>query len=155
MAENLTVNAPDFDQIRKETRSLSLEQTLRSIWLILNNELQQRRRTVRAVKEQIEGKVLSSAPASNQNNFDTQGALVVLFTGSTNFDLTGLRNGVEGQVKILANVGTAIITVKNNSGSSDALNRFRTGSGADVSLTQDRDVVVTYLNSLWRELKLV
>ncbi len=153
MAENLSVDAPDFDLIRKES-GRATEDALRSLWYVLNDESRQRRLQARRSDGRIAGKIFTSAATANQNNFDTEDSLIVMFTGASAFNLTGLRNGVEGRVVFLLNVGAGTITVKHASASSDLLNRIRTQTGADVSLTTDKTVVLQYANSLWREMKL-
>ena len=152
MGEQFTVDPPDRDLIRRES-GRATETAIMTNWLVLNDELKRRRRTVLEVKNKLEGKVFSSAPTVAQNDFDTQGAMTVLFTGSTNFNLSGLANPSEGRIITLFNVGSATITVLHASVLSAALNRFRTFSGASVSLTTDKAVTFYYLNSLWRELK--
>ncbi len=153
MAENLSVEAPDFDLIRKET-GRATEDAVRSLWYVLNDERRQRRLQARRSDGRIAGKILTSPIAVNAHNFDSEESLITLFTGAAAINLTGLRNGVEGRVVFLLNIGAGTITVKHASASSDALNRIRTQSGGDVSLTTDKTVVLQYANSLWREMKL-
>lgn len=154
MAESLTVEAPDFDLLRKET-GRATEDAIRSLWYVLNNEMRQRRQTQKRSEDRLKGKILVSAVTSNQNNFDTENAAIVLFTGASAFNLTGLRNGEEGMIKILLNIGAGTITVKHASASSDALNRINAIAAADISLTTGKTVILAYANSLWREIKQV
>lgn len=59
-------------------------------------------------------------------------------------DITGILAGVDGRWLFLWNVGTQTITLKNNSGSSSAANRFLPTSGADVALTANAGVWAFY-----------
>lgn len=152
MSENATVEAPDFDLLRKET-GRATEDAIRTLWYSLNDEMRRRRQTQRRSDSRIAGKILVSAVTTNQNNFDTEDALIVLFTGASALDLTGLRNGVEGRMVFLLNIGAGTKTVKHASGSSDALNRFSAAAAADISLTTGKTVIAAYANSLWREVK--
>ena len=154
MPEQATLDAPDFDLIQKQA-GLAAAVGMRTLWGALNNEMRQRRIGVRLAKEQRVGKITTVSWGSSQNNFDFEGAMILLSTGSSNVDLTGLSKGQEGQILFILNVGSGTITVKNNSASSSAAHRFRTQSGADLSLTTDKTVIVQYANSLWRETKLV
>lgn len=152
MAESLTVEAPDFDLLRKET-GRATEDAIRTLWYVVNNEMRQRRQLQKRSDDRLQGKILTSTVTTNQNNFDTENALIVLFTGASALNLTGLRNGEEGRTVVLLNIGAGTITVKHASASSDALNRFNTAAAADVSLVTGKTVIVSYANSLWREVK--
>jgi hypothetical protein len=57
-------------------------------------------------------------------------------------------------LRVLYNRGTGTVTVKYNSGSSDAANRFDMPGAADVSLTTGKTVVFRYFNSSWRQMVL-
>lgn len=154
MAENLSVESPDFDKIRKESGTATSD-AIRLLWYVTNNEIADRRRGVREAQEKREGKVLSAAPASAQDNFDAQGAFLVVFTGSTAFNLTGIRNGLDGRCLLIHVTGTGTVTVKNESASSDAANRIDSQSGADLSVTTGKTLILNYYASRWREAKLV
>jgi hypothetical protein len=52
---------------------------------------------------------------------------------------------------LLHNTGTATITIKNASASSDATNQILTVTGADKSLTTGKSLLLAYINSRWRE----
>lgn len=153
MAENLSVESPDFDKIRKEA-GLETESAIKLLWFVLNQEIRDRRIGVRQAQEQRVGKVLQSAPTTQQNNFDAKGAWVVEFTGSTNFTLTGIRNGVPGRFLVLHNTGSATITVADDSASSDAANRIISNDSANISLAANETLLLQYLSSRWREVSL-
>lgn len=153
MAENQTIESPDFDRIKKESGSATRD-AIQLLWYVANNEAAERRRGVRAAQEESLRKVKSDAPAAQQDNYDTEGAPLVEFTGSTNFNLTGVRNGQTGMLRAFYNRGSATITVKYNSGSSDATNRFDMQGAADVSLTTGKTVVFRFFNAAWRQMVL-
>lgn len=153
--ENLTLQSPQFDQITKES-GVATRDGVKLLWTALNYEMAQRRRSTTITQDRIAPKVFSAAPTASQNNYDLVGASLLLLTGSSAVNITGIKapSFGEAQVLIIHNIGSATITVVHNSGSSDAENRIRTQSGANVSVTTDKSMILLYLNSLWRELKL-
>lgn len=150
MSENQTVSAPDFDRIRKET-GVTTRDAINLLWLVANDEAAQRRRGILRAMQTDERKVLSDAPTTTQNNYDTQDASVLKFTSSSTFDLTGIRNGTEGRLVEICNLGSATLTVKYDSASSDAINRFDMASAADVAVTTGKWFIARYLNNRWRQ----
>ncbi len=153
MAENLSVEAPDFDLVRKET-GRATEDALRTLWFAINGEMSIRRQNAKRDNDRLQGKILTSAVSANQDNFDTQGALIVIFTDAGAFNITGIRNPTEGRVIYLTNLGAGTKTIKHASANSDAPNRFRTFALGDLGIATDKTVIVEYANSLWREVKL-
>jgi len=93
--------------------------------------------------------------SSSQNNYNPTGlstADVVRLTSSTTVGITGLVGGVAGRVITLQNVGTNIIFLPDQSGSSSAANRFHLksqvtlyGDGGGITLIYDGT------ESMWRE----
>jgi hypothetical protein len=151
MADNLSVESPEFDRIRKETGNAT-EDAIKLLWYALNSEIDLRRQTVRIAKDTDSGKVLAYAPGASMDNFDTQGATTVYFIGGSAQNLTGVRNGVEGRRVMFHNLQAGTITVK-NSATSDAANQFVTSSGGDKSMTTGTSFFSTYINGKWREFK--
>jgi hypothetical protein len=152
VAENLSVEAPDFDEIVKEAGD-STADAARLLWFVLNNEIATSRRGLRTATERIEPKVRTAAPTGAENNYATEGASVLYFTGATSFTLSGVRAPEPGNSRliILYNSGTGTITVANQSASSIAENRFQNSTNADRSLAQHRGMFFIYLGSRWRE----
>lgn len=154
MANNLTIASPDFDSIKNGDDNATAN-AIRLLWFILNDEAKTRRMGVRQATDRSIRKTLTDAPAANQNNYATGGASIIYFTGSTNFNLTGiLGSGQQGERVVIHNEGSGDVTIKHNSGSSDPLNRITTASGADVVIDAGESFVVHYLGGLWREMKL-
>lgn len=153
MAVNLSIESPDFDLIRKQS-GYAVEDAIRLLWNVLNEEQRSRRLGVREAKEKIEGKVKTDPSTSNQDNYDSEGAQTVYFTGGSALNVTGIRNGVEGRVIIFTTLGVGTITYKNNSASSDTANRIVTAGGADVAAATNKTFIVQYLNNRWREVSL-
>jgi hypothetical protein len=94
---------------------------------------------------------------TSQNNVAVPAASTVLrISSSTNVDMTGLSNTdiPMGRIIVLVNVGTSNITLKNNSGSSSAGNKFKLPGGADITLAQDGSVTLMYdtTSAVWRVL---
>lgn len=151
---NLTIASPDFDKI-KHGDQIATADAIRLLWYIANDEAKTRRIGIQSSIDRSIRKTLTDAPTANQNNYATGGAGIIYFTGSTAFNLTGiLGTGEEGERIVLHNEGSGTITVKYNSGSSDAPNRITTQSGADLSLTTGKTVLLHKLGTLWREVKL-
>lgn len=104
-----------------------------------------------------------SAPATTSAGLSTQQdnyapatkSLFVRLNATSNFDLTGLTytSMKDGEIHILSNVGTADITIKNNSGSSTSTNRFLIGT--DIVLLAERCIAVIYdsTSTRWRILE--
>ncbi len=154
MAENLLVESPDFDEIEKKA-GLATRNAIFLLWSVTNQEISLRRKTVRDAKQTFEVKIENAAPGSQQDNFDTDRATVYYFTGGVAFNLTGLRNGVEGAMKFLFNTGSATVTIKHASGSSDAANQILTSTAADKTLVTNSAMLLIYINARWREFKIL
>jgi hypothetical protein len=148
--ENLTIEAPEFDRIKKEAGPATRDAT-QLLWFVANDESAQRRRGIRRAMDVLQPKVKSDAPTAAQHNYDTDGATTIQFTGSTAFNLTGLRNGETGQIKVIHVLGSATVTIKYDDANSDAIHRFDTGSGADVAVATGKTFIAQYLNSRWRQ----
>lgn len=149
MAEQLQIEAPAFDRIRKGDNH-AIEDGIRLLWLVANNEISVRSQTVTRVLNRIAPKVLSAAPTSAQDNYDPGDCGWLLFTGSTAFNWTGIRNGYDGRTLLVENLGSATITLKYENAGSDAANRFYMRGAADVTLATGQTTLLGYHNSRWR-----
>lgn len=91
------------------------------------------------------GVITPTTLAANQNNYTPTGistAAVVRLSASVAVDITGLVSSTSGRIIALCNVGSFNITLKDESASSTAANRFAlTG---DIVLTPDSGVVLQY-----------
>ncbi len=154
MSEQATIEAPEFERIRKGD-PLAVYNAILTLYSALNAEARFRRAGVRLATERERLKVLRLSASAGQNNLDTESCGIVESVGTTAFDLTGLRNGVVGDRVQVTVTGTATMTVKHQSGSSVAENRIITDSGADVAVDQYKSILLTYLSdSRWHETKL-
>lgn len=149
MAENLTVESFDTARIRKESGPVTA-QAIESIWKLLNEINGRLIRGVRRAQDLDLGKSASFAPTSQQDNFDADGLSVVYFTGSTNFTLTGLRNGEDGRRVMLHNGGTATITLAHENAGSNASNRLLIDGDGNANMYTDQTAEFVYLDSRWR-----
>jgi hypothetical protein len=149
MAEQLVIESPAFDRIRKGDGH-AIEDAIRLLWLVANNEASMRTQTVQQAQNQISPKVLSGAPTTQQDNYDARDGGYVLFTSATPFTLTGLRNGIDGRTFIIENLGTGTVTIAHESAGSDAANRFYLRSGASAALATGQAVFAWYVNQRWR-----
>lgn len=149
MAENLTVESFDTARIRHEAGPVT-SQAVDSIWKLLNEINGRLIRSVRRAQNVDNPAATALAPTSQQDNLNADGVGVLLFTGSTNFTITGIRNGVDGRRILLHNAGTATITLAHANAGSDTTNRFHNKGGTGVTIAQDQTVTVVYLAGRWR-----
>lgn len=152
MATNLLVESPDFDRIRKGVPKAT-EDAIRLLWYALNTLSARETQDVYTTQNTFQPLVKSDAPTTAQSNYDTGGATILLFTGSTAFNFTGIRNGAPGRVVELINLGTGTVTVKHDT-TSDDLNKIEMQAGADKAVPQNKAMFLRYLNSRWREVVL-
>lgn len=151
MANNLTVEAPAFDRITKgDMRATS--DAIQLLWFVLNQLSSQESSDIQTVKKKAVWTVQTDAPVTQQDSYDTHGCGVVLFTSSTPFSLTGIRNGAG--LLILANLGSATVTVKQESASSAASERIDMAASADKAVATNKFMMFQYLNNRWREISL-
>lgn len=150
MAENLSIESPDFNRIRKGDFH-AIEDAVRLLWLVLNHEMKTRRQGDRRVEERISPKVKVFAPSANANNVDTEGAGIILLNTTSSVNVTGYISREEGDVLIVHNINSGVITHTNQDANSDAGNRFVNNGGANVTVAQDETSIYIYLDSRWRE----
>ena len=101
--------------------------------------------------------VTPSSLSASQNNYAPGVCDIIRLTSSTAVDITGLVAGtVDGALRLVINTnssGGSNITLKHESSSSTAANRFRSVTTADVVLLPDGgSVTLTYSNAIsrWR-----
>ncbi len=153
MSDNLTVTAPDFDYIKKEAGVHTMD-GIRLLWSVANSEAKDRRTGIRLAIERQEVKTLVDSPTLSQNDYDTAYSTTLRFDGASNINITGLKARVEGaRVRILV-LGAGTITLKQNSGSSEAVNRMLFASGADKAVATNKACELEYQNARWREISL-
>lgn len=93
----------------------------------------------------------------NQNDYAAFARGVNRFTTNGAYNLTGMAAGNDGEVRILTNVGTTTantLTIKDESTSSTAANRFSVPWNSDCVIQAEGSVVVFYDNTStrWRVL---
>lgn len=152
MSSNLTIESPDFDYIKKESGVITSD-AIKLIWLALNFEIQNRRSTVNAATDRLEGKITSDSSTLSEDNLDVQGSLIWWYNTSSAINVTGIRNGIEGRVVFIHNVGSGTITFKHNT-TSDASNRLLLAAAADKAVATNKSIVLMFINSRWREMSL-
>jgi hypothetical protein len=101
--------------------------------------------------------VTPSSLSASQNDYAPGVCDIIRLSSSTAIDLTGLVAGtVDGAMRLVLNTnasGGAAITLKHESASSTAANRFRSATNADVILLADGgSVTLTYSTAIsrWR-----
>lgn len=150
MAVNLSVEAPDYDRIRKGDAKAT-ENAIRLLWLVANEESRSRRQNDRSIQDRLSPKVLTLAPSANQNNVDTQGAGIIHYNGTDSVNITGYRARHEGDVLVIHVTGTGTITHMDQDTDSDAGNRLVNNGAGDVAVGTNQSIILIYLNSRWRE----
>lgn len=101
--------------------------------------------------------VTPASLSASQNNYAPGVCDIIRLSSSTAIDLTGLVAGtVDGAMRLVINTnasGGAAITLKHESSSSTAANRFRNTTGGDFILPADGgSAVLTYSSAIsrWR-----
>ena len=152
MANNLTIESPNFEKINKEAGQFTAD-AISTIWAALNDTRAVERRDFRQASQTIAPLLLTLAPTASVNNLDLAGASVVSFIGTSAQNLTGFRAPETGsaQVIFIQVSGTGTITVKNNA-TSETANQITTASGSDLALSTGKGVVLAYLASKWRQI---
>ncbi len=100
------------------------------------------------------GTISPGSLSTSQNDWNPTGwagASIIRSTSSVAVDLTGLAGGRAGRVAIVQNIGSNIETLKNESSSSTAANRFALG-GSDLALSGGASALLIYdgTASRWR-----
>jgi hypothetical protein len=151
VANNLTIESPNFEKITKEAGQFTSD-AISLLWAALNDTRKSMRTGIRQAQETIQPKIKSLAPSASVDNLDLEGASIVSFTGANAVNLTGFRAPETGASRIVfvqVN-GSGTITAKHNL-TSETANRLSNTSGADVTLATGAGIIYVYINSLWRE----
>jgi hypothetical protein len=153
MAENLTIEAPDFERIKKEAGDATRDAT-NTLWSVLNAVDATQRRGIRKAQEFFQPRTLTFAHTANMNNYDHANSTLLVFTGTAAVDLTGIKapESNKSAILILHNMGTGTITVKHNSGSSIAENRISMSAGVDFSLATGKSLILAYISGVYRQI---
>jgi hypothetical protein len=151
LANNLTIESPNFEKIAKEAGQFTSD-AVTTLWAALNDTRATLRRLFRQASEKLEPKVLTLAPSATISNLDLEGGSVLSFTGSSAVNFTGMRAPESGSTRLVFvhNSGSATITVKHNA-TSETANQIVLSTGADYSMTTGKGIQLAYLVSKWRE----
>ena len=153
MAENLTIESPDFDRIR-DGDNHAIENAVRLLWFVANNAEKQRRTGDRRIAARVSPKILSKAPAGNENNVDTEDAGLIIYTGAGAVNITGYRApSMDGAVLFILVTGAGTITHMHQDANSDAGNRMIFQAAADEAVATNTALMLTYVAARWREMK--
>lgn len=153
MADNLSIEAPDFDRIRRGDFH-AIDDAIRLLWYVANDEAKRRRSGDRQISARLSPQTVSFAPSVDQNNVDTGGAGIVVYTGSTAVDISGYRApSFDGAMLIIHVTGSGTITHNHQDTNSDAGNRLvnQGGGTPNVAVATNQSMIYIYLNSRWRE----
>lgn len=152
MAQNQTIESPNFEKVSKEAGQFTSD-AVSLLWNALNDTRQTERRDFRTAQEMIAPKVLLMSPSANQDNVDTEGASVISFTGAASVNVTGFRAPSTGQTRVLFCQinGAGTITFVHNATSEEA-NRLVLSTGANMARATNSGIIFAYLSSRWREI---
>jgi Chaperone of endosialidase len=86
------------------------------------------------------------------NNVDFGNTSLVRLNGTSAQTITGIAGGTDGKLLTVINAGANAATISNESASSTAANRIKTGTGADLTLAPDASLSMVYDSgaSRWR-----
>jgi len=103
----------------------------------------------------LRGAITPTSIGANQNNYDPTGLSTATFlrlSSSGSYNITGLAGGTSGRVVIIHNIGANNLTLKDESASSTAANRFALPSTDDFVLWPDQTVILHYdaTTTRWR-----
>jgi hypothetical protein len=93
---------------------------------------------------------ISNSQGTNINNFGLGVHSMVFLTPTANIDFTGLSGGLEGKPIWIHNNGSFTVTIKHNSGFSDAANRIVCPGFIDFRLRPGETIGAVYLTTAWR-----
>ena len=93
-----------------------------------------------------------STITASQNDYNFGTTMWARISANASYQITGLANGVNGRVLILANVGSSPIELPHESTSSTGANRIITPSGATVTLSANYCAILIYdgATARWR-----
>lgn len=151
MANNLSIESPNFEKINKEAGQFTSD-AIALLWAALNDARKTERIDFRLAQDILAPKVKSIAPTGSVDNLDLEGCSVVSFIGSTGVNFTGMRAPETGKSRVVfvQSAGSGTITCK-NSATSESANQLVHSTGADYSMTTAKGIIYVYLASRWRE----
>jgi hypothetical protein len=97
---------------------------------------------------------VKSQITANQNDYAIGDGAVFLMSSDASRNVTGIAGGAEGRVIIIFNQGAQNIVFQNQNAGSSAANRIITGTGADITVAADGQIMLVYesTNSRWRRI---
>lgn len=151
MGTNLSIESPSFEKVTKEAGPFT-SNAINILWQAANDTRAVERRDFRRASETLAPALLEISAAASVDNQNLNSASAVSFTGASAQNLTGFKAPETGECRLLfVQVrGAGTITVKHNV-TSETANRIITSTGADVSLTTGKGMVLMYAGSNWRQ----
>jgi len=152
MANNLSIEAPNFEKIEKEAGQYT-SSAINTLWGAMNDTRKTERTHFLITSSEVFVNPLLLSPSASVDNLDMRGFGLLLFTGSSAQNFTGIVAPETGRVKVIyvKVVGSATITAKHNV-TSLAANRLALANSADYSMTTGKGLIIAYVNSLWQEI---
>lgn len=96
--------------------------------------------------------ITPSQITSDQNDYNPGTGNIVRLSSDAARNITGLVAGSDGQIKLLQNVGSFLITLKHENASSAETNRFTVPWAGDCIIAADYSVLIVYdaTTNRWR-----
>jgi hypothetical protein len=108
--------------------------------------------TVSTTGELCGGPRTPTTLAANTNNYSPGRGLFQRWSASAPFNVTGLSAGLDGEIRLVWNVGTQAITLTNLDAASSAANQWATTTGAPLVLAASGGAIAQYdsTSQKWR-----
>jgi hypothetical protein len=151
VSNNLTVQSPEFERIVKEAGKFTSD-AMSTLWYALIDLKRSQRVDTRRAQDLLEPRVIEVNAAASVNDLDLQGCSVVLFTGTTAQNFTGMRAPETGRsrVVLIYVFGSGTITAKQTV-TSDTGNQLDNKTAADTAFATRGGAVYCYLSNKWRQ----
>ena len=151
MAENQTVESPNFEKISEEAGQFTSD-AVALLWAAVNDTRATDRRTNRVAVETLSPKILVISPSASVDNLALNGASVLSFQGGTAQNFTGmLAPETDRTYVVFVHVsGAGTITAK-QAVTSEAANQLTNIGGVDAPLVTGQGAVYIYSAAKWRQ----
>lgn len=153
MANNLSIEAPNFEKITKEAGP-NTASAISTIWAAYNDTRKTERLHNAIVMSELFLKPMFIAAAASVDNLDIRGYSMLVFTGGTAQNFTGMIAPETGRAKavFVLVTGAGTITQKHNV-TSELTNRLVCSTGADIARATGTGIIYLYSpsNSRWDE----
>lgn len=152
MANNLSIEAPNFEKIEKEAGPFT-STAVSTLWAAYNDTRKTERLHFAIASSELFCGLLVKSAAASVDNLDMRGYDFLQFTGASAQNFTGIVAPETGKTKLVfvKVTGAGTITAKHGV-TSEVANRLALGGAVDFVMTTGKGLVLGYVNSLWQEI---